>query len=175
MSWLAWLHPPRRLLVLFLAVTLAPAAGLVWLGWRLLEQERALEAQRRLERREQGAELIVGALREQLLASRQRLADPSGALGSESGDAVVVVLGDGPLRAHPASQLLYVPSTAPSSAAPARAKHQAFLAGERREFQEHDYTAAARAFRDLAQSRGPSCSRRGVPAPGSEPPQSRRR
>jgi integrase len=47
MPWLAWLRPPRRLLVLFLAVTLAPAAGIIWLGWRLLEQERALEAQRR--------------------------------------------------------------------------------------------------------------------------------
>ena len=71
MEWLAWLRPPRRLLVLFLAVTLAPAAGLVWLGWRLLGQERSLQAQRRLERRERDADRIVGALRERVLALSQ--------------------------------------------------------------------------------------------------------
>ena len=152
MPWFAWLRPPRRLLVLFLVVTLAPAAGLVWLGWRLLHQERALEVQRQLERREQGAELIVGVLREQLLASRQGLADPSRALESEAGDAVVVSLGEGPLRAHPASRLLYYPSAELSSAPAPVAERQAFSPGERQEFQEQDYAEAARAFRELARS-----------------------
>jgi hypothetical protein len=36
----AWLRPPRNLLVLFLLVILLPAATLVVLGVRLLEQDR---------------------------------------------------------------------------------------------------------------------------------------
>jgi signal transduction histidine kinase len=152
MPWLVWLRPPRRLLVLFLAVTLAPAAGLVWLGWRLLEQERALEAQRRLERREHGADLIVGALREQLVASRQGLVDTSRALEAEAGDAVVVVFGAGPVRAHPSSRLLYYPSSHSSRSAEPESERQAFLPGERHEFQEEDHAAAIRAFGGLTQS-----------------------
>jgi tricorn protease len=37
-----WPSPPPRLLALFLSVTLVPAGSLVWLGWRLLQQDRAL-------------------------------------------------------------------------------------------------------------------------------------
>jgi len=51
-----WFRPPYGLLAAFLAVTLGPAAGLVWLGWRLLEQDRALASQRVLERRENAAD-----------------------------------------------------------------------------------------------------------------------
>ena len=36
---------PRRLLVLFLVATLVPAASLVWLGWRMVQQDRTLEGQ----------------------------------------------------------------------------------------------------------------------------------
>jgi len=156
MQWLAWLRPPRRLLVLFLVVTLAPAAGLVWLGWRLLGQERALEAQRRLERCEHGADLIVGALREQLVASREGLADPSRALGSGASDAVVVVFGAGPVWTHPPTGLLYDPSGDASRSAGPGSDRQAFLPGERYEFQEKDYAAAAREFERLAQSKEPA-------------------
>ncbi len=42
----SWLRPPRDLLMLFLLVMLAPAATLVVLGLRLVEQDRALERQR---------------------------------------------------------------------------------------------------------------------------------
>jgi hypothetical protein len=36
-----------RLTVMFLVVLLPPAVTLIWLGFQLLEQDRALEAQRR--------------------------------------------------------------------------------------------------------------------------------
>ena len=42
MSWLDWFRPPRNLLTLYLAGTLAAVVALGWLGWRLLDQERAL-------------------------------------------------------------------------------------------------------------------------------------
>ena len=155
MHWLAWLRPPRRLLVLFLAVTLAPAAGLVWLGWRLLEQERSLEAQRRLERREQGAERIVGVLRERLAASRQGLGNPALALPPTVDDAVVVVFGAGPVRAEPPSRLLYYPSVESSRSAARTPPQGVFAPGERHEFREKDYAQAIRVFERLADSADP--------------------
>ena len=38
--------PPNGLLAAFLVLTLGPSLGLAWLGWRLLDQDRALENQR---------------------------------------------------------------------------------------------------------------------------------
>lgn len=57
-----WLHPPHRLLALFLAGTLLLCGSLGWLGWRLQEQDRALERQRARERREHAADLAAVAL-----------------------------------------------------------------------------------------------------------------
>jgi len=76
--------PSRRLLALFLALTVAPAAGLVWLGWRLLEQDRALETQRALERQDHVADLVVSALSRQIALSRESL--------TRSGDTSPVTL-----------------------------------------------------------------------------------
>jgi len=148
----AWMRPPRHLLALFLAVTLLPAAGLVWLGWRLLEQDRDLEAQRMLERRENAAELIVSALRERLLAARQTLADPSRAPGLAAGDSVVVVLRPDNIDVHPAARLLFHPLVS----TPPEAPRQLYLAGERYEFQQRDYSRAVGAFRELALSEDPA-------------------
>ena len=44
-----WLRPPGSLLLLFVVVTLLPAVTLVFLGVRLLQQDRALAEQRRFE------------------------------------------------------------------------------------------------------------------------------
>lgn len=49
----------RRLTVLLLTVVVPPALALVWLGLRLLEQDRTLLAQRESERREATAEAVV--------------------------------------------------------------------------------------------------------------------
>ena len=65
MGFFESVSPSRRLLALFLILTVAPAAGLAWLGWRLLEQDRALETQRALERQEYAADLVAGALSRQ--------------------------------------------------------------------------------------------------------------
>jgi len=42
----SWFRSPYGLLAAFLVLTLGPSLGLVWLGWRLLDQDRALEKQR---------------------------------------------------------------------------------------------------------------------------------
>ena len=54
--------PPRNVLVLLIAVAAVSVAALVWLSWRLLEQDRALENQRIQERLERTADLIVTSL-----------------------------------------------------------------------------------------------------------------
>jgi hypothetical protein len=38
-------RPPRSLVALIIGITVVPLATLLWLGWRLLEQDRALEQQ----------------------------------------------------------------------------------------------------------------------------------
>ena len=39
------LRPPRKLIALIVAITVVPLVTLLWLGWRLLEQDRVLEGQ----------------------------------------------------------------------------------------------------------------------------------
>ena len=73
MSFSRWLRPPHRLLSLFLAITLVLAAGLVWLGWRILQQDRALEGQRIQERLAQAADLASANLLRGLASLEQRV------------------------------------------------------------------------------------------------------
>jgi signal transduction histidine kinase len=149
MSLLAWLRPPRHLLVLFLAVTLAPAAGLIWLGWRLLQQDRALVEQRVQEHRERAADLLVAALEQKLLAVERDLTRSSALRDAQPGDdAVLLVLGPGSADAVPAFRLLYYPVVPPCRDAPAFL----FRDGEDREFRLGDHAAAIASFRDLARS-----------------------
>ena len=53
--------PPasRRLFAWFVAITIVPAVGLGWLGWRMVNDDRALERQRAQARRDQAAELAA--------------------------------------------------------------------------------------------------------------------
>jgi hypothetical protein len=41
-----WLRPPRNLLIILFLLTLVSVSALAWFGWKLLEQERVVEAQR---------------------------------------------------------------------------------------------------------------------------------
>ncbi len=110
MRFLGSVPPSRRLLALFLVLTVAPAAGLVSLGWRLLEQDRALETQRALERQDRAADLIVGALSRQIALCRRRLnhrTDPS--FPTLAPDAVIVSIGETGISDLPAGRLLYYP------------------------------------------------------------------
>ena len=152
MSIRSWLSPPRRLLALFFFVTLAPAAGLVWLGWELLEQDRELEAQRVTERREFTATRIVGALQQEISAARQALADPARRLELAAENSVVAVLRPDGLDVHPAARLLYHPVVPPEPEAPDRP----FQTAERYEFRDKDFSRAVDALRKLAGADDPA-------------------
>jgi len=164
-----WLRPPRAVLALFLVVTLVPAAGLVWLGWYLLQQDRALVDQRVQERRERAADLLVGTLDAKLRAFEQDLTGPSARqLLAQGDDAVLVVLGSGAMDVYPRSHLLYYPIASPCQ----EPAELVFRAGEDREFRLHDYAGAIANFRELSRSEdatvraGGAASHRAQPAQG---------
>ena len=72
MTSLRFLRRPSKYSVfLFLGVAAVSVIALVWMGWRLLQQDRALEAQRLEEQREVAADRVVAAL-EMALASEER-------------------------------------------------------------------------------------------------------
>jgi signal transduction histidine kinase len=153
MSLLSWFRPPRHLLLLFLAVTLVPATGLVWMGWRLFQQDRALAVQRIQERRERAADLIVTALQQCLTEAEQRLARPSVAEHiTPYDDALLVIFKPGSIEARPKNRLPYYPVVPRRPEPPERL----FSRGEEYEFRSQDYARAIAGFRELARSKDPA-------------------
>lgn len=148
MTMREWLSPPRRLLALFFAITLAPAAGLVWLGVRLLDQDRQLEAQRAMERREYAADRIVDTLRQELSDTRKLLSDPERIAELTTEGSAVVLLRPDDFTVHPASAVLYYPFV-PSEPEVAS---QLFLTVDKLEFQKRDYAGAINSLHKLAGS-----------------------
>jgi two-component system, OmpR family, phosphate regulon sensor histidine kinase PhoR len=71
---LLWTTSSRRLTILLLAVVLPPAATLVWLGAQLLQQDRAVFAQREQDRRIAVGGAVAAELA-RLLSSAERLPD----------------------------------------------------------------------------------------------------
>ena len=68
----AWLNPPKALLLLLFLLTLISVSTLAFFGWRLLEQQRMVEAQRSQERLEQAADRIAAIVRGALAESGER-------------------------------------------------------------------------------------------------------
>lgn len=120
-----WAIGSRRLAWLLLLVVLPPALALVWLSLRLLDQDRALVAQRDLERRQAAGQLAVHAL-DGFLAGLERSLDD----GELPAGTVRLTLTPQAVDATPAAQVLWV------SAPPAfnEAETGAFAEGERFEF-----------------------------------------
>ena len=145
--------PSRRLLALFLILTVAPAAGLAWLGWRLLEQDRALESQRTLERQEYAADLVVSALSQRIAETRRQLTQSEDVFPLVNlPDAVIVTFQQDDLRSIPPGRLLYYPVAPQDREAP----EAPYLAGEKLEFNHQDYAGAIEQFRRLAESKDPA-------------------
>jgi signal transduction histidine kinase len=92
-----------RLTLVFLAVLLPSAVTLIWLGWKILDQDRALAATRAVERRQVSAQMAVASLDRSLAEAEHWLSDepPEGSLR-------VTVTSSGP-RVEPANRALWVP------------------------------------------------------------------
>lgn len=155
-----WFQPPRHLLLIFLLISLGPAAALGWLSWRLLEQDRALEAQRIQERLENAADMASAYLHQAQAEVEETLAHlatlpqadlPAAAsLGAESlGNAVLLVaFRQEEVLAVPRERLLYLPYLPPVHEPSAAV----FSAGENYEYRQQNYSRAITIFRKLSAS-----------------------
>ncbi len=121
-----WRGRSRSLTLLLLAVVVPPAATLVWLGWLLLQQDRALLAQRDFERRQVAAQTAVRSL-ELSLAAAERVV----LAGPVPKGMVRLVLSAARVDAQPADRVLWLPTRRRAELADDRR----FADAERLEFQ----------------------------------------
>lgn len=144
-AWGAWLKPPRTLLLILSLVTLVSVSALGWFGWKLLDQERMVEAQRVQERLEQTADRLAATLRGTLAEAGERL---GASAANAPDDGLLLTLQANTLTANPPNRLLYYPSPPPEpEAAPA-----VFAEAESLEFLQAQPQAAADEYRKLADS-----------------------
>ncbi len=144
-----WLGAPWRLIWSFLLLLLLPAATVGWLGVRWIEQDRQLELQQLEERRASAADVVVADLERALSATERQLgaSAPRLQLRPED-DAVLVTIRPTVLEVFPDGRLFFRPesfSGTPEST-------DSFAAAEALEQREHDFAAAAAAYRSLARS-----------------------
>jgi signal transduction histidine kinase len=130
-----WLRPPRGLLLLLFGFTVASVAALGWLGWKWIDQERFVEAQRAHERLEQSADRAAGALSGALAETANRLSawasSPPATGKPEQG--VLLISDESGLTAWPRGRVLYYPAESVSQES--EAAGPAFSEGEALEFQ----------------------------------------
>lgn len=158
-----WVRPPHHLLLLFVAVTGIMAATLAWVGWRLVEQDRALERQQVRDRLESAADLVAAALVRSVGetdAQLARLIDlpfqelvnaAAGAAADPADEAALVVLRPDGVDIASTGRLPYVPVAPVVSPA-----SDVFARGEVLEFQQRDLQGAIAVFRGLARSDVPA-------------------
>ena len=92
----------RRLIAAFVLLLLLPAVAVVWLGVRLIIQDRQLESEQLRKQRESAANLTVKALNERLSSAERNL----DAVEPPGDDAVTMVLGADGVESRPAMRLL---------------------------------------------------------------------
>jgi signal transduction histidine kinase len=127
-----WFRPPRAVLTLFVGLMAVCALALGWLGWQVLVQDRAVEAQRRQEQLESAADRAVAAM--------ERAFD--------SADAQVTIAANGDVEITPSGRLAYVPA----QAAQDPIRPDLFADAEALEFGKQDGGRAVDAYRRLAES-----------------------
>lgn len=141
-----WLRSSRSLVILFILVTILPAAALVVFGVRLLEQERALVAQRRREALERAVDQSIRMLDKELALWGKRLG--RGAWGDTRADSAYVILHQGSMEVHPSGRLPYLVK----AAALKEASETPFAEMESYEFSQHNLEMALEISRRLAGS-----------------------
>ena len=143
------LGAPVRLLALFVVISGVPLVALGWLGWRVLQQDHALETQRLREQLDSTASLLAGELNrgfsqwEDLLTHPDRwnrIVLPS--------DSVFLPIGPDGVVQQEGVPLAYYPHVPDSSVSPTAV----FAAAEALEFRAENFPEAIAAYRRLASS-----------------------
>lgn len=141
---------PGKTMALFLAVAALSVVALIWMGLRLLEQDRALEEQQLEERRKTVADRVVGTLEQSLFLEERKLADASPPAAGEG--AVIVIDTHDELSVRPEGSVLYYPQVPAGPEAPV----QLFADAEKLEFIDRNYARAANVLRSLSDSQDPA-------------------
>jgi len=149
-----WLKPPRSLLLILFLVTLVSVSALAWFGWKVLDQERDVEARRAQERLEQAANRIAATLRGALADTGDRLgawvmSPPS---DGQPDQGLLLIVSDNGFSALPPERLLYRPFPSPEP----ETEPAAFAEGETLEFQQAQPDKAIDWYRRLADSKNPA-------------------
>jgi len=149
-----WLKPPRSLLLILFLVTLVSVSALAWFGWKVLDQERDVEARRAQDRLEQAADRIAATMRGALADTGDRLgawvmAPPS---DGQPEQGLLLLVTDNAFSALPSDRLLYRPFPSPEP----EADPAAFADGETLEFQPAQPDRAIEWYHRLADSKNPA-------------------
>ena len=145
-----WLRPPKLLLSILALLTLVSVSALAWFGWKFIQQDRMVEAQREQDRREQAADRIVATLRGTLAEAGERVgawlitAPPAG----KPDDGALMVLDEAGFEVYPQGRLLYRPIPAREPEAPSAL----FAEGEALEYLQAQPRRAVEVYAALAKS-----------------------
>jgi two-component system, OmpR family, phosphate regulon sensor histidine kinase PhoR len=132
-------------MALIFGITVVPLGTLMWMGWRVLEQDRDLESHQPEERIVRAAGLLVESLQHALSSSEQRLAEG----GTEWPEgAVAVTFRDGSVEVYPRDRIAYLPEVPRLPEAPAAV----FAEAEEFEFRREDSASAIAILRELSKS-----------------------
>ncbi|MBI4909194.1 MAG: HAMP domain-containing histidine kinase [Acidobacteria bacterium] len=135
---------PLRLLTPFLCLLLLPLSGLVWMGSRLLDQDRLLEARRSEEQLDRAMEKEAAEIRLRITSTAQRL-DCREGTGPRLQNATKVEFRPDRVRVCAGEPLAWVPLTQPEKPIP----EQTFRAAEKAEFADRNGDAALHNYRAL--------------------------
>lgn len=149
----AWLEPPRSLLILLFLVAFVSISAVAWFGWKLLDLERMLEAQRGQERLEQDADQITATLRGLVAETGDRLsAWVDNPPPDKPDDGILLLITDRSMTVRPNGRLLYHPFPTVDP----EASSGVFTEAESFEFVEAQAHKAAEIYRRLAESEDPA-------------------
>ena len=145
------LRPPHSLLAALVATTIIVSAALGWAGWRLLDQQRAIDEQRAREQLEMSADAIASRVSGALAEAGEWLSGWASSPASSPpvvDGAVALAIGADAVHIAPSGGLPFVP-TLGTGAPPI----EAFAAIERAEFAGDRASGVADRYRALAGSR----------------------
>jgi two-component system, OmpR family, phosphate regulon sensor histidine kinase PhoR len=145
MSWKKLSRFSPRVALLLAVATAVPLAALLWVGWRALEQDRALENEQIRQQVERAADIVAAALQRAVAVSERRLAQ--GSKDWPAGAAAMTMSGE-TVQVWPMGRAAYLPVAPQLTELPG----VPFAAGEAVEFRQRDLNGAAAIYRDLAGS-----------------------
>ncbi len=153
----------RRLLLSFLMVAVALAGVMLWLGWKLVRQDRELAEQRLQERRESATDLAVVALQKSLsqvddqmtrlasLVPSERLKQAAADVEALPEDCALILFREDAVEVFPEGRLPFFPAVRGKPEPPA----SSFAEAERLEFRDLNNARAIEVLRKPARSSDP--------------------